>query len=147
MQHRVAVAQVDTFDRIYNLERLHQGLPGWITPQQAWDATPVAEPSRPKVKVLHAMVPPEVSPYRSEHTVDGVRTTKVRGDGTVRARKIEFRLGSSWAGETIHVISGKRLVAFVDLDGVIIAEQPWPLPGVAYVGTNQLNRPQVSPMS
>lgn len=41
-------AQVDTFDRIYNTERPHQGLPGRVTPQQAWDDTPVAVPPRPK---------------------------------------------------------------------------------------------------
>ncbi|HZM58097.1 MAG TPA: integrase core domain-containing protein, partial [Acidimicrobiales bacterium] len=32
--------QVDRFDEIYNSERPHQGLPGRITPRQAWDATP-----------------------------------------------------------------------------------------------------------
>ena len=30
--------QVDVFDHIYNTERPHQGLPGRVTPQQAWDA-------------------------------------------------------------------------------------------------------------
>ena len=40
-------AQVDAFDHIYNTERPHQGLPGRITPQQAWDATPKAEAPRP----------------------------------------------------------------------------------------------------
>ena len=39
--------QVDEFDRIYNTERPHQGLPGHVTPQQAWDATPIAEAHRP----------------------------------------------------------------------------------------------------
>ena len=37
-------ALVDDFDRIYNTERRNQSLPGRITPQQAWDATPVADP-------------------------------------------------------------------------------------------------------
>ncbi len=40
--------QVDEFDLIYNTERPHQGLPGRVTPQRAWDATPVAEPPRPR---------------------------------------------------------------------------------------------------
>ena len=30
--------QVDAFDQIYNTQRPHQGLPGRITPQAAWDA-------------------------------------------------------------------------------------------------------------
>ncbi|BBY30745.1 hypothetical protein MSEDJ_48410 [Mycolicibacterium sediminis] len=38
-------AQVDAFDHLYNTERPHQGLPGRITPQTAWDATPT--PIRP----------------------------------------------------------------------------------------------------
>ena len=46
--HEELQAQVDRFDLIYNTERPHQGLPGRITPQQSWDATPVAEAPRPK---------------------------------------------------------------------------------------------------
>ncbi|MGP9837752.1 integrase core domain-containing protein, partial [Arthrobacter sp. 179] len=38
--------QVDRFDQIYNTERPHQGLPGRVTPQQAWDATEIAEAPR-----------------------------------------------------------------------------------------------------
>jgi transposase InsO family protein len=139
-------AQVDTFDRIYNDERPHQGLPGRVTPRQAWDATPVAEPPRPKPPAP-PVVPAHSSPRRDEHTVDGERTTKVRHDGTVRARKIEFRLGSSYAGKIIHVVSTEETVAFIDLDGVIIAEHPWPLPGTAYVGARELHRPQPCPPS
>jgi len=33
-------ALVDQLDAIYNTERPHQTLPGRITPQAAWDATP-----------------------------------------------------------------------------------------------------------
>jgi len=139
-------AQVDTFDRIYNTQRPHQGLPGRMTPQQAWDATPVAVPPRPKPPVK-VVVPPESSVKQSEHTVDGARVTKVRHDGTVRVRKIEYRLGSHYAGTLIHVISGKETVMFVDMNGVIVAEHPWPLPGIAYIGSHQLHRPTVSPMS
>ena len=41
-------AQVDAFDHIYNTQRPHQGLPGRVTPLTAWEATPKAEPPRPK---------------------------------------------------------------------------------------------------
>lgn len=41
--------QVDRFDVIYNTERPHQGLPGRVTPQAAWDATEIAEPPRPRL--------------------------------------------------------------------------------------------------
>jgi len=39
--------QVDRFDLVYNTQRPHQGLPGRITGQQAWDATEVAQAPRP----------------------------------------------------------------------------------------------------
>jgi transposase InsO family protein len=139
-------AQVDTFDRIYNTERPHQGLPGRATPQQAWDLTPVAVAPRPKPP-LSPVVAPYSSSRRSEHTIDGTRITKVRNDGTVRVRKIEFRLGSRYAAQIIHVDSTKETVTFIDLNGVIIAQCAWPLPGVVYVGTRQLHNPKLSGMS
>ena len=40
--------QVDSFDHVYNTERPHQGLPGRVTPLTAWEATPRADPPRPK---------------------------------------------------------------------------------------------------
>jgi len=39
--------QVDAFDQIYNTERPHQGLPGRVTPQTAWEATAKTETPRP----------------------------------------------------------------------------------------------------
>lgn len=50
-------AQVDAFDRLYNTERGHQALAGRITPQQAWDATPVAEPPRPAPQPIDPEIP------------------------------------------------------------------------------------------
>jgi transposase InsO family protein len=139
-------AQVDTFDQIYNTQRPHQSLPGRITPQAAWDATPVAAPPRPKPPAPVAVAPGPSGPQPG-HAGDGTRLARVRRDGTVRVRKIEFRLGSSYAGQLVHIISDSDTVTFADLDGVIIAEHSWPLPGIAYIGANQLHRPQLSPMS
>lgn len=50
-------AQVDEFDQIYNAERPHQGLPGRMTPQQAWNATAVAEPPRPAPEPVEPVTP------------------------------------------------------------------------------------------
>ena len=36
--------QVHLFDVIYNAERRHRALPGRVTPLQAWEATPKADP-------------------------------------------------------------------------------------------------------
>ncbi|WP_226862839.1 transposase [Mycolicibacterium baixiangningiae] len=41
--------QVDEFDRIYNTERPHQGLPGRVTPLTAWQATPKADRPAPNL--------------------------------------------------------------------------------------------------
>ena len=57
-------AQVDEFDRIYNTERPHQGLPGRMTPQQAWDATPVADPPRPAAEPVEPVTPLAHTPDR-----------------------------------------------------------------------------------
>lgn len=37
-------AQLDVFDHAYNTQRGHQSLEDRMTPQEAWDATPAAEP-------------------------------------------------------------------------------------------------------
>ena len=50
-------AQVDEFDRMYNTERGHQALAGRITPQQAWDATAVADPPRPAPQPVTPEIP------------------------------------------------------------------------------------------
>lgn len=138
-------AQVDRFDVIYNTERPHQGLPGRITPQQAWDATPPAEPPRPRPETT-ITVPDSDS---AEQTVDqtqapaaqsigGVRTTRVRHDGTIRVSKVEFRIGSRWAGRTVHVTKNDTTVKFFDHEGALIAEHPLPKPTDRYIGTAAL---------
>ncbi|GAA1571217.1 hypothetical protein GCM10009789_25980 [Kribbella sancticallisti] len=42
-------AQVDAFDRIYNTQRPHQGLPGRVTPLTAWRAATKTEAPAPAV--------------------------------------------------------------------------------------------------
>jgi len=139
-------AQVDAFDIIYNTTRPHQGLPGRVTPQAAWDATPVAPAPRPAPPAPHA-VPPQSSPRRDEHTVDGVRTTKVRNDGTIRVRKIEFCISARYAGQTAYVIATDDTVEFFDHQGTSIVRCPWPLPGTRYVGLKHLQQHGLSPNS
>lgn len=79
-------AQVDEFDRIYNTERPHQGLPGRITPLTAWEATPTADaprpkPDRPRPRHAHA-------PSRRPQTLgDDTRGTRLRPK---MSRAIEF---------------------------------------------------------
>jgi putative transposase len=115
--------QVDEFDRIYNTERPHQGLPGRITPQQAWDATPVADPPRP---IPQAAIP----------TVDGVRVTKIRDNGTVVARGTRFHVSRTLAGQLAYLIEEQTLLVF-DQHGTLLIEHPWPPAGTKYVRSGQ----------
>jgi transposase InsO family protein len=111
--------QIDEFDRIYNNERPHQALPGRIIPREAWDATPVIEPPRPS-KVPRQSTTRAASPYQDEHTIDGIRTTMVRNDGTIRVRKIEFRIGAKYAGQTAYVKTTEKNIEFFDAIGTML---------------------------
>jgi putative transposase len=174
-------AQVDAFDRIYNNERPHQGLPGRITPQAAWEATPVAEPPKPKPAPAEPRLPlpatelailatapsqpekrtnhkrvsktiPKNKPKTSNNLSGGdneIRETRVRNDGTIRVSKIEFRIGSEFAGQTAYVIKNNetKTVEFFNTQGESIYRYPWPKPGTRYVGTSDLKQHGLSPES
>ncbi|KHK98339.1 integrase [Microbacterium mangrovi] len=119
-------AQVDAFDTIYNSQRPHQALPGRITPQQAWDATPIAEPPRPATP--HTATP--------EPTED-VRIKKVQDSGSVEFRGIRFGLGRAFAGDHVRVQDTGPTVQVFDLSGTLIIEHPWPEPGIRYVSNGR----------
>lgn len=119
-------AQVDTFDVIYNLERPHQGLPGRVTPQRAWDATPKTEAPRP-------VTPQAPLTERSEE----IRVKKVTDSGTVEFRGIRFGIGRAWGDQRVCVMDAGKSVMIFDLRGTLIIEHPWPKPGVTYVSNGR----------
>ena len=130
-------AQVDGFDRIYNTQRPHQGLPGRITPQQAWDATPAAEPPRPKQ-------PPAPAAATAEYA------RKVRRSGGVTIREVDYHLGRRLAGRHVRAVLDHDSITFIDpATGEILAQHPIPEPGVRYIGSGRprSRRPEPSPMS
>lgn len=129
--------QVDAFDVIYNTERPHQALPGRITPQQAWDTTPTAEPPHPRA-------------YGSSS--DEIPAVLISQNGTVYARRTRFQTSTLLAGQTAYLIYEPDTLLIFDARGTLIAEHPWPAPGTRYVGSGQPRgrRPQplqLSPMS
>jgi putative transposase len=78
-------AQVDAFDRIYNTERPHQGLPGRVTPQEAWEATPKAEAPRPTRTQFTRPPRPRRTPAPTPALTDlpeGTRVKKLTSYGT-----------------------------------------------------------------
>lgn len=165
--------QVDRFDAIYNTQRPHQGLPGRITPQQAWEATEVAESPRPRPAPVEPVVPvheagaaePVSGPVATVPRTasggairfgdHGHRQMKIRSNGTVNLRKIRFLISSRMAGQAIHAAWDPVGVVFADSNGEVLAEHAWPPKGTTYVSNGvRRGRPrkprtneEVSPMS
>jgi putative transposase len=124
-------SQVDDFDAIYNTQRPHQGLPGRVTPQQAWDATPKTDAPRP--------VPPHTPPQaRSEE----IRVKKVGNTGAVEFRGIRFGIGRALADQRVCVMDAGASVMIFDLSGTLIIEHPWPKPGIKYVSNGRTRGPR-----
>lgn len=133
--------QVDAFDVIYNTERPHQGLPGRITPRQAWDATPTAEPPRPQHPGAVVAHPPA-----GAHD-PGSRTLTVQPLGHVFLHGIKFQITKHRAGQSIHAAWDHTGVAFADpTTAEVISQHPWPPKGVLYVKNNRpRGRPRQTP--
>ena len=136
-------AQVDAFDIVYNTERPHQGLPGRVTPQQAWDATEIAEAPRPR---LQPTKPPTPVPNT---TGDAVRTVYSKGGIVILGT--HFMVGKDHAGHTVHVNWDTDTVNVFDSNGTHIVTFPRPPKGTRYVGNGKprgfMSRTEPSPMS
>ena len=142
-------AQVDEFDRVYNTERPHQGLPGHVTPEQAWEATPIAEAPRPLV-----LASPAASPLAAAGVFLPENTRRVTVGGGVKVNGVVFQIGTYLAGSLIAIISDENTVAFYSVStGEHLIEHRWPEPGITYVGNGRPRgrrkntRPGASPIS
>lgn len=143
--------QIDRFDHIYNTERPHQALPGRITPQQAWEASPKAEPPRPKpLPPRKRNDPPPPAPSPNGRVTDGIRVATVHPNGSIKARGVIFNVSYPMRGKEVYVIYEAAGILIFDDRGTLIAEHNWPPPGIKYVGNGRPRGPQkkeVSPMS
>lgn len=123
-------AQVEEFDHVYNTQRPHQGLPGRITPQQAWDATPIAEPPRPAPAPVEPVIPP--APPSPD------KLLKVRGGGSICFNRTYFQIGSHHAGTYVRVVVDNSTIAFIHHHtGEVLIEHPVPTPGTRYVSSRR----------
>lgn len=148
---------VDRFDVIYNTQRPHQGLPGRITPQQAWEATSVAEPPRPPAlelaaphvpvfrtpepllaaeQVEYQAIAPEQTMLGSLITTDptGQHTLKVYSNGTVSFNRVIYYLTTRMAYRPVLIDWNSEAITFISPEGEIIAEFDWPPAGTKHVG-------------
>ncbi|WAH98311.1 DDE-type integrase/transposase/recombinase [Arthrobacter sp. MMS18-M83] len=121
----VLQAQIDAFDHYYNTEREHQALPGALTPQEAWDATPkTPAPALPEP----AMTVP--APAQSTQRL-------VRNDGRVTVLGTAFNIGQDQAGSTVHIVYDHAEIMFFDTRGTEITTHPLPVKGTRYVGNGK----------
>jgi len=130
-------AQVDDFDRVYNTQRPHQGLPGRLTPQQAWDATPPAPAPRPQPAPTDPPVPRPMptspqeprrarNPHPRRFPEKGTREITVGANGTVSLRGVNFVISHPLAGHVIHAAWDTHGVTFADSDAIVLIEHNWP---------------------
>lgn len=153
-------AQVDRFDVLYNTTRPHQSLPGRITPQRAWDATPVAEPPRPAPAPIQPVLPrPEpatapdpTGPRRGAAIAPALPTNEytrtVNKAGSILVRKVTYQIGRRYIGHTVHLVfqpETDTVSIYAATTGELLLEHPTPPPGTTYVSNRQ--RPPLSPMS
>ena len=157
-------AQVDAFDRIYNTQRPHQGLPGRTTPQVAWDATDKADAPRPRPShpatgptPAHRLLAQARSPRlrrASEPSQLPADTSmkKLTSIGTFWLDGVHYRVGGQHAFQRVLVIADGDTITVADLDGEVLIEHTRPAPGVKYVGNGRPpgmrpKSPEVSPKS
>ena len=145
----VLQAQVDAFDVVYNTQRPHQGLPGRITPQAAWEATPVAQAPRPAPAPVIPVLPTPASQAptplppspRTPLPVAGQRQARVLANGTVSLKNISFLVSHAHAGQTINIAWDADTVTFADSDAEILTEYAWPAAGTRYVSHHEHTDP------
>jgi len=148
-------AQVDAFDLIYNTQRPHQGLPGRVTPQHAWDATPKVEAPRPTrtrfTRPSFARPRPAPAPAAAD-LPEGTQTKKLTSYGTFYLDKVHYKVDSRRAFEHVLVITDGDKITVADLHGEILIEHTRPPAGTTYVGNGRprgqrSENPPPSPMS
>lgn len=84
-------ALVDEFDEFYNTQRCHQGLTcvdddgrkHRLTPQQAWDTTPVATPPQP-VKLIEPVVADQPEQFDAKTWQDNLQQSMAPGATTMK---------------------------------------------------------------
>ncbi len=130
--------QVDRFDVIYNTQRPHQGLPGRITPQAAWDATEAAEPPRPRpAPPRSVLLDPAAGAPGALLDIEDMHPIWVQSSGAIAVRGVTYQIARELAGETVYVAKLEEGIKFYDHSGMLLLEHPWPKPGTKHVSTGR----------
>lgn len=150
-------AQVDAFDAIYNTQRPHQGLPGRVTPQVAWEATPKADPPRPQPDRPAWFERPVPNPSRPTPAAPAdlrgdTRIKTLTSSGTFMLAGVHYKVHGRYGFQQVLVITLGDKITVADLQGEILIEHTRPAPGIKYVGNGRPrggydNTPEPSPKS
>jgi len=138
-------AQVDAFDRIYNTARPHQGLPGRITPQTAWEATAKAEAPRPKPEqpLFVQSVAKRLRPAPVPTDLPaGTCVKKLTSAGTFMLAGVHYMVGGQYGFQQVLVITDGAKITVADLKGELLIEHTRPAPEVKYVGNGRPRGPR-----
>lgn len=125
---------VDQFDHVYNTQRPHQGLPGRVTPQQAWQAIAKAEPPRPPLPA------DQNTPVarRTRRTASGEATRTVYSNGQVQVEGVRYQLGKQYTGQPTHILWDTIRIWFFDQYGSEIISHDRPESGkTGFIGNGK----------
>jgi transposase InsO family protein len=131
-------AQVDAFDHTYNTERPHQGLPGRVTPLQAWTTTAKAEAPRPTAERFTR--PPVIRPRPTPIPTPlpaGTQVRKLNTAGVFTLNSVHYLVDGQRGLQRVLVITEGDKITVADLQGEILIEHTRPAPGVTYVGNGR----------
>lgn len=140
-------AQVDAFDRIYNTQRPHQGLPGRVTPQTAWNATLKADPPRPRPD-RPRLEPPGAPAFRRPRIQqppdlpEDTTLKRLTTAGTFRLDSVTYMVGGQHGLQHVLVVTDGDALTITNPDGETLIEHTRPAPGVSYVGNGQPRGPR-----
>ena len=120
--------QVDRFDLVYNTQRPHQGLPGRITPQQAWDATEIAQAPRPRhdtdpitpadrTRARRARRAPTAAPAQAHRPQRRARSRPSPATGADHIGGIAFLVRRALAGHRTTAIWDATTITFAHAHG------------------------------
>jgi transposase InsO family protein len=133
-------AQVDAFDHVYNTQRPHQGLPGRVTPQTAWQATAKADPPRPQpdpAVLVQALARHRRRVLALEELPAGARVRRLSGTGTFMLAGVQYKVDGLYGFEDVVVVVDGDTITVADLQGEVLIEHTRPAPGVTYVGNGR----------
>ena len=129
-------AQIDAFDHVYNTERPHQGLPGRVTPKQAWDATPKTEAPRP-TRFIRPGVPRATPAPVPTDLPENTQIKKLTSHGTFYLDKVQYKVDYHRPFEQVLIITEGDKITVADLHGELLIEHTRPDPGVSYVSNRR----------